>query len=145
MARRENRQVFLCQFEELNGWPQTPTVFRVRWLLEVFLQMHKRAGRLNQAFEKIIVRGVVVEPELFQNIVSLVIALLVPAAEERAVKRMVRHHARKIDIVAFELAHEARNPLAFAHVGLNLTEAQMSGKPRRFAFPEGRTLCRNEE
>jgi hypothetical protein len=35
---------------------------------------------------------------------------------------MVRDLAAKIDIVAFEFADELRNPLAFVHVGLNLTE-----------------------
>jgi hypothetical protein len=48
--------------------------------------------------------------------------------------------AEKIDIVAFELAHEARNPLAFAHEGLNFVMPQMMGKP---TFPEGHESVRD--
>ena len=47
-----------------------------------------------------------------------------------------RSHPGKIDIFSFEFAHEARNPLAFVHGGLNLIAAQMMGKPRGFIFPE---------
>jgi hypothetical protein len=48
--------------------------------------------------------------------------------------------AEKIDIVAFELAHEARNPLAFAHEGLNFIVPQMMGK---LTFPEGHENVRD--
>jgi hypothetical protein len=47
---------------------------------------------------------------------------------------MIGHVAGKIDIVALELAHKLRNPLAFAHEGLNFIVPQMMGKP---TFPEG--------
>src|SRR5437868_9004347 len=96
--------------------------------------MDKRAGGLDQPFEKIIIVGVSVEPNLLQNVMRLVVTLLVPAAKERAIERMVRYVAGKIDIVAFELAHKLRNPLAFAHGGLNFIVPQMMGKP---TFPEG--------
>ena len=96
--------------------------------------MDERAGRLNQSFEEIIIAGAAIEPNLLQNVVRLVVALFIPAAKERAIEWMVRHVARKIDIVAFELAHKLRNPLAFAHEGLNFIVPQMMGKP---TFPEG--------
>jgi nitrogen-specific signal transduction histidine kinase len=96
--------------------------------------MHKRARGLNLSFEKIIVAAVAIEPNLLQNVVRFVVTLLVPEAKERAIKRVVRHVAGKIDSVAFELAHKLRNPLAFAHGGLNFIEPQMMGKP---TFPEG--------
>jgi hypothetical protein len=35
---------------------------------------------------------------------------------------MIRNIAPEIDNIAFEPAHELRNPLAFVHVELNLTE-----------------------
>jgi hypothetical protein len=53
---------------------------------------------------------------------------------------MVRHVARKIDIGAFQLAHKLRNPLAFAHGGLNFIVPQMMGKP---TFPEGHESIRD--
>ena len=91
-------------------------------MLEIFLQMHKRPRGLDQSLEKIIVGGLVVQPELLQDIVRFVVTLLVPAAKVGAIEWMPGYVAAKIDIVAFELAHELRNPLAFVHVGLNLTE-----------------------
>ena len=96
--------------------------------------MDERARSLNQSFEKIIIVGVAIEPNLLQNVVRLVVTLFIPAAKERAIEWMVRHLARKIDTVAFELAHKLRNPLAFAHEGLNFIVPQMMGKP---TFPEG--------
>jgi hypothetical protein len=54
--------------------------------------------------------------------------------------RRVRPAAGKIDIVAFELADEPRNPLAFTHEGLNFIAPQMMGKP---TFPEGHESVRD--
>jgi hypothetical protein len=47
---------------------------------------------------------------------------------------MGRYVAGRSDLVAFELADKLRNPLAFAHGGLNFIVPQMMGKP---TFPEG--------
>jgi|ERR1700736_2835346 len=102
--------------------------------------MDERARSLNQSLEKIIIVGVAIEPNLLQNIVRLVVILLIPAAKERAIKRVVRQVARRIDLVAFELAHKLRNPLAFAHGGLNFIVPQMMGKP---TFPEGHESVRD--
>ena len=102
--------------------------------------MDKRAGSLDQSFEKVIVVAVAVEPNLLQDVVRLVIALVIPAAEVSAVKWMIRHVAGRIDIVALELAHKLRNPLAFAHEGLNFSVPQMMGKP---TFPEGHEIVRD--
>jgi len=139
MSRSEARQVFFRQLEELNGRTQTAAVLSMRWMFEVLLKMHKGPGGLNQSFEKIIIVGVAIEPNLLQNVVRLVVTLFVPTAKKRAIKRMVRHVARRIDIVAFELAHKLRNPLAFAHGGLNFIVPQMMGKP---TFPEGHDSIR---
>ena len=151
MARAKDRQIFLRQLKEFNGRPKTAAVFYMRWMLEIFLKMHKSTGGLNQSFEKNTVVGVAIEPKLFQDIVCFVVTLLVPAAKKRTIKRMARHFARKsrlrgtgygarVDIVAFELAHKLRNPLAFAHEGLNFTMPQMIGKP---TFPEGHESVRD--
>ena len=140
MARAKDRQIFLRQLKEFNGRPKTAAVFYMRWMLEIFLKMHKSTGGLNQSFEKITVVGVAIEPKLFQDIVCFVVALLVPTAKKCAIKRMIRHVAGKIDIVAFQVAYEPRNPLAFAHEGLNFTMPQMIGKP---TFPEGHESVRD--
>ena len=116
------RQVFLRQSEQFNGGPQSPAMFGMRRVLEILLQMHKCARGLNQSFEEIIVIRVGVQPKLLENIVRFVVASLIPTAKEGAIKWIIRHFAGRVDIIAFELAHELRNPLAFVHVGLNLTE-----------------------
>src|SRR6266404_1970222 len=109
-------------------------MLRVGRMLEVFLQMHKRARRLNQSLEKIIVRGVSVEPEMLQHVVGLIVTPIVPAAKIRAVKRMIGDFARKIRVATFEIAHELRNSFAFVHEAFNFSMPQMMGKP---TFPEG--------
>ena len=134
MSRTEFRQVFFRQLEEFNGRAQTPAVLGVRWVFEVLLEMDESACRLNQSFEEIVVLGVAIQPKLFQHIVRFVVTLLVPAAKKRTIKWMGRYIAGRIDLVAFELADKLRNPLAFAHGGLNFSMPQMMGKP---TFPEG--------
>ena len=140
MSRGEGRQVLFRQLEEFYSRAQAPAVFCVRWVFEIFLQMHERARSLNQSFEKVIIVGVAIEPNLLQNVVRLVVTLLVPAAKKRAVKWMGRYVAGRIYLVAFELADELRNPLAFAHEGLNFIVPQMMGKP---TFPEGHESVRD--
>ena len=134
MSRTEFRQVFFRQLEEFNGRAQTPAVLCVRWVFEVLLEMDESARGLNQSFEEIVVLGVAIQPKLFQHIVRFVVTLLIPAAKKPAVKWMGRYVAGRIDLVAFELADKLRNPLAFAHGGLNFIMPQMMGKP---TFPEG--------
>ena len=134
MSRTEFRQVFFRQLEEFNGRAQTPAVLCVRWVFEVLLEMDESARRLNQSFEEIVVLGVAIQPKLFQHIVRFVVTLLVPAAKKRTIKWMGRYVAGRIDLVAFKRADKLRNPLAFAHGGLNFIMPQMMGKP---TFPEG--------
>ena len=140
MSRGEARQVLFRQLEKFYSRTQAPAVFCVRRMFEIFLQMDERARSLNQAFEKIIIVGIAIEPNLLQNVVRLVVTLFVPAAKKRTIKRMARHVARSGDIVAFELAHKLRNPLAFAHEGLNFIVPQMMGKS---TFPEGHESVRD--
>jgi len=115
-------------------------VLGVRWVFEILLEMDESARRLNQSFEEIVLLSVAIQPKLFQHIVRFVVTLLVPAAKKRAVKWMGRYVARRIDLVAFELADKLRNPLAFAHGGLNFIMPQMMGKP---TFPEGHESVRD--
>ena len=140
MSRTEFRQVFFRQLEEFNGRAQTPAVLCVRWVFEVLLEMDESARGLNQSFEEIVVLGVAIQPKLFQPIVRFVVTLLVPAAKKPAIKWMGRNVAGRIDLVAFELADKLRNPLAFAHGGLNFIVPQMMGKP---TFPEGHDSIRD--
>jgi len=81
------------------------------------------------------------EPHLFQNIVRFVVTLLVPALEKRAVIRMRRDAiAGRARFVGGQRFYEPRNPLAFAHEGLNLMAPAMMGKRRPFSLREERSL-----
>src|SRR5579864_8324075 len=103
-------------------------MFGMRWMFEIFLQMNKRARGLDQAFEKVIIGGVGIEPKLFQHVVRFIITLFVPTTKIGTVEPMLRYIARKIVGVALQFAHKLRNPLAFAHVRSNLMAARMMGK-----------------
>jgi hypothetical protein len=133
----KDQQVLFRELKQTSCRWQAPAVFGMLGVFEIFLQMNEGAGSLDQSLEKIVVRRVRVQPKLLQNIVRFVIALFVPTPKERAIKWMIRDgNGAKIDIFSFQLADEPRNPLAFAHEGLNLTAAQMMGNPRGFIFPE---------
>ena len=60
VSRGEDRQVLFRQLKKFNGRPQTPAMFCVRRVVEIFLQMDERARGLNQSFEEIVVVGVAV-------------------------------------------------------------------------------------
>ena len=67
----------------------------------------------------------------------LVITFFIPAMEKRAIKWMFHDVSLvRIDIFNRQSCHELRNPLAFAHEGLNLVAAQRMSKPARISFPE---------
>jgi hypothetical protein len=138
MPGREDRQILFGEPKQTHGRLQTPTMFGMRWMLEILLQMNKCAGRLDQAFEKIVVFCIGIEPELLEHVVGFVVKLFVPAAKKCAIKWVIYNCARGgIDAFTFQIADELRNPLAFVHVGFNLSAAQMMSKPRRFIFAEG--------
>ena len=144
---RERAEIFFRELEEPNRWAQTPPVFGVRRLLEIFLEMNERTCRLDQSFKKIIIIAVGVEPNLFKDIVRFVVTLFVPASKISAIKRMIRDLTRKGrlrrsgcgDGVASEVAHKPRNSFAFVHEAFNFTMPLMMGKP---TFPEGNASFR---
>lgn len=119
-------------------------MLRVCRLLEVSLEMNERARRLDQSFEKIIIAGSGIEPNLFEDIMRFVVTLVVPASKISAIKGMIRDLARKIGVGAFELAHELRNSFAFVHETFNFTMPPMMGKP---TFLEGTAnfRCHDQE
>jgi hypothetical protein len=104
---------------------------------EILLQVNERSSRLDQSLEKIRVLGTGLEPKLLENIVSIVIALIVPALKERQVKRMLRDScSARFSLFSSQLGDQPRNPLAFAHEGLNLVAAQTMSKPAGIIFSE---------
>ena len=130
MFRRESRQIILRQEKQPHCRPQPPPVFRMFRVLEIFLQVDECPGRLDQAFEKIVVGRVFIQPDLLEDVVRLVVMPVVPALEICPVKGVIADFtARWICIVSNELAHEPRNPLAFVHQELNVVPALIMSKP----------------
>jgi hypothetical protein len=112
-------------------------MLRVRRVLEIFLEMNESTRRLNEAFEKIVVIRIGVQPKLLEHIVRLIITLLVPALKKGAIKWMLCDVCLVwIDIFSSQPGHQPRNPLAFVHEGLNLLAAQIMSKPARISFSE---------
>jgi hypothetical protein len=118
-------------------------VFRMLRMFELLLQMNKGARGLNQALEILRVVGgrCLLEPDLLEDIVRFVVALLVPTAKKCAVIRMVDDGAAPgFRLAAFQRLHELGNSLAFAHGGRNLVAPAMMGKRARFSLREGERL-----
>ena len=112
-------------------------MFGVRRLFEIFLEMNESTRCLNQAFEKIVVIGIGVQPELLENIVRFIITLLVPALKKGAIKWVLCDIGlSQIDLVCAQLRHKSRNPLAFVHEELNLQVALMMSKQASIIFFE---------
>jgi hypothetical protein len=103
--------------------------------------MDEGTGGLDQALEVLGVLGAdgTLKPDLFENVVRFIIALLVPTLKKSAIVRMIRHQAGAgPGATCFQRFHKSRNPLAFAHEGLNLGAPAMMGKRRRFSLREER-------
>lgn len=135
----QGRQVLFREAEQANGGSQPAPVFRVGWMFELLLQMHKSAGGLDQAFEILRVVGGrrLLEPNLFENIVSLIVTLFIPATKKCTIIWMVGDRAANFSLAAFQRLHELGNSLAFAHEARNLVAPAMMGKRARFSLREG--------
>jgi hypothetical protein len=73
----------------------------------------------------------------------LVLTFFIPTIEKRAIEWMpCKVSLVWIDIFGNHLGHELRNPLAFAHEGLNLLAAQIMSKQARTSFFEEQQHCR---
>ncbi len=141
--RTQRRQVLFRETKQADRRTQPPSVFRVRRMFELLLQMNKGAGGLDQAFEKLRVFGSRrrIEPDLLENVVRLIITLLVPATKKCAVIGMVGDRAAPgFCVAAFQRLDELGNSLAFAHGGRNLVAPAMMGKRARFSLREGERL-----
>jgi hypothetical protein len=137
----EWRQILFRESKQSHGRGETPSVFRVGRMFVMFLQMHERPRRLDQPLEilGVLRRDGFSEPNLFQDIVRLIVPLFVPAPEKGAVIRVRRDAVRgRAGFVRGQRFNEPRNPLAFAHGGLNLGAPAMMGKRRPFSLREER-------
>ena len=141
--RTQRGQVHFRETEEPNGRSQPASMFRMSWMFELLLQMHKSAGSLNQTFEILHIFGSrrLLEPDLLENIVRLVVSPFVPAVKKCTIVRMVGDGSGGgFSFAAFQSLHEFGNSLAFAHEVRNLVAPAMMGKRARFSLREGERL-----
>ena len=140
--RTQGCQVLFREAEQPNGRSQPASVFRMGWMFEMLLQMHESASGLDQALEILRVVGGrrLLEPNLLEDIVSLIVTLLIPATKKRTIIRMVGDRAADFSLAAFYRLHELGNSLAFAHEGRNLVAPAMMGKRARFSLRERERL-----
>ena len=90
---------------------KTPAMFRMGRMLELLLQMHKRARGLDQALEimRIVGRDRLVQPNLLENVVRFVVTLLVPALEKGRGNRDARQSFRPRQLAPLPLRVPGRN------------------------------------
>ena len=141
--RPQRLEIFFRQTKQPDGRTQAPSMFRMRRILELLLQMDESAGSLDQPFEILRVVGCCrrLEPDLLQDIVGLIITLLVPAAEKCPVIGVIGNRITPgFGLAAFQPLDELGNSLAFAHGVRNLVAPAMMGKRARFSLREGERL-----
>ncbi len=85
VARKITRQVFHAEAEEPRGGAEAPAILGMRGPEELFLEMDISARNLDEPLEKKVVFIPPAEPEMFEDIVRLVVALLVETGEETPV------------------------------------------------------------
>ena len=99
-------------------------------MFEILLQMNKRPGSLNQTLKKIVIGRIFVQPDLLENVMCFVVALLVPALKIGSIKWVIGHvRICRICVCANQFRYESRNPLAFVHEEFNVVPARMRSKP----------------
>src|SRR3954470_1675915 len=111
----KRRKILLREPKQSHGRPEPFAVFRMGWMLELFLQMDECASRLNEPFKilRVLGRGRIMEPDLFEHVVRFIIPLLVPTAEKSPVIRVRRDPVPSWRSFApFQGFNEPRNPLA---------------------------------
>lgn len=110
VAGAEAFQVLHAEMEEPGGGAQAAAILRVPGTQELLLEMDKGPGDLDEALEEPVVLVVPLEPQVFEDVVRLIVTLLVEALEEAAVARMER-----FPVLNVELLGECRDALAFFH------------------------------
>ena len=126
--RREGSEIFFRKPKQTDCGKQTSPILRVRRPRKLLLQMHEPARRLNEALKKIRVLRIGPQPEMLEDIVRFVITLLIPAAKEADVTRMLCDIVRRaVGWRTAQLFDEPGNSLAFVHGKLTLVSAEMTG------------------
>ena len=128
---RVGQEIFFCEPKQPSRRVHPPPILRVGRPRVLFLQMHKSTRGLDQPFEVIRVVRFGPQPEMLQDIVRFVVALLIPAAEKPDVARMLRDFPGRGAGRPFQ---QPGNSLAFVHGKLNLVSAEMTGNRAPIVF-----------
>ena len=137
MPRRAvGHEIFLRQSKQAHRRKHPPPVLWVSRPRMLLLQMHKATRGLDQPLEIIRVVRFRAQPEMFEDVVRFVVALLIPTAKKTHVTGMVRNlvgclFRRR----AAQLLDEPGNSLAFVHGELSFVSAVMTGNRARSLFP----------
>lgn len=135
-GRREGGEIFFREPKQSHRGIHPPPILRVSWPRMLFLQMNKRAGRLDESFEIIRVRGFRPQPKVLEHVMRVVVTLLIPAAKESEIARMPRDFVgRVLRRRAARFGDQSGNSLAFVHGKLSLDSAEMTGNRARIVFP----------
>jgi hypothetical protein len=110
VARGEGGEVFRAELEEADGGAETAAVFGVERVEVLLLQVDEGAGDLDEAFVKERVSIAALEPEMFEDIVRLVVLARIEAGEEAGVVRIERQRGAR-----GELADEGGDAVVFFH------------------------------
>ena len=101
----------------------------------LLLQVHKAARGLNQSFEIIRVVRFRTQPEMLEDVMRFVVALLIPTAKKADVAGMFCNLVRRLlRRRAAQLLDEPGNSLVFVHGELSFVSAVMTGNRARILF-----------
>jgi len=101
MMRAVGEKILFCQFEEPHRGLEPPAVHAVIGPQMLFAEMHKSARQLDQPFVKGVVLVARFQPELFQNVVRLVIFTVVEIGEITEVTPVKRQIGQFAEFVEF--------------------------------------------
>ncbi len=137
MPRRAvGHEIFLRQSKQTHRRIHPPPVLWVCRPRMLLLQMHKATRGLDQPLEIIRVVRFRAQPEMLEDVVRFVVALLIPTAKKAHVTGMFRDLvARLFRRCAAQLLDEPGNSLAFVHGELSFVSAVMTGNRARILFP----------
>ena len=110
VARGEGREVFCAELEKPDGGAQAASVLGVERVVILLLQMDEGSGDLNEPFVEKRVAVAALEPEVFEDIVRLVVLGGIEAGEVAGVVRVERGRG-----AGAEATDEGGDAVAFFH------------------------------
>jgi hypothetical protein len=137
MSRRFIRfEIFFREPKEPYRWVHPASILWVRWPLVLLLQMHEATRGLDQSLEIIRVLRFRAQPEMLEDVVRFIVALLIPTAKKAQVAGMFRDLVARLSRrLAAQVLDKPGNSLAFIHGELSFGSAVMTGNRARILFP----------